>query len=406
MCSPSVIASALAGVSRRRALHVAAGLFAGALAGASRGAAADRTGEGRTIAAGNVLDLTHTLSPAFPIWPSPTNFPIKVTNATTVAKDGYYSNKWELVEHHGTHLDAPAHFAAQGRTADRLEASALVAPAAVIDIRERARTDADAVVTVDDLKAWEKAHGRLPKNCGVFLNSGWDAKAGDARAFLGQEYLPGLSLEELVKRHGPLPPGRAVYLLRQLCQALREAHAVGLIHRDIKPSTIIAARRGGRDDVAKLLDVGLVRPAQAPAADLSAEGQILGTPLFMSPEQAAGDRELDQRSNLYSLGAVAYHLLTGRPPFDGVGGLAVLVAHARDPVVPPSLILTGIPEDLEHVVLRCLAKDAADRFADAESLEQALREYACSGDWDQDRAARWWRDAGRISPSHTTAAAS
>jgi kynurenine formamidase len=200
MCSPSVIASALAGVSRRRALHVAAGLFAGALAGASRGAASDHTGAGRTIAAGNMLDLTHTLSPAFPIWPSPTNFPIKVTNATTVAKEGYYSNKWELVEHHGTHLDAPAHFAPNGRTADRLEASALVVPAAVIDIRERARTDADAVVTVDDLRAWEKAHGRLPKNGGVFLNSGWDAKAGDARAFLGQDgskalHFPGFSKE-------------------------------------------------------------------------------------------------------------------------------------------------------------------------------------------------------------------
>jgi serine/threonine-protein kinase len=220
------------------------------------------------------------------------------------------------------------------------------------------------------------------------------------------EYLPGLSLEELVERHGPLPPGRAVYLLRQLCQALREAHAVGLIHRDIKPSNIIAARRGGRDDVAKLLDFGLVRPAQAPTADLSAERQILGTPLFMSPEQAAGDRELDQRSDLYSLGAVAYHLLTGRPPFNGVGGLTVLVAHARDPVVPPSRIRTGIPEDLEHVVLRCLAKDAADRFPDAENLERALRECACSGDWDQDRAARWWRDAGRVAPPHTTAAAS
>jgi serine/threonine-protein kinase len=208
------------------------------------------------------------------------------------------------------------------------------------------------------------------------------------------EYLPGLSLEELVERHGPMPPGRAVYLLRQLCRALREAHAVGLIHRDIKPSNIIAARRGGMDDVAKLLDFGLVRPAEAPAANLSAEGQILGTPLFMSPEQAAGDRELDQRSDLYSLGAVAYHLLTGRPPFTGAGGLALLVAHARDPVVPPSLILTGIPGDLERVVLRCLAKDAPHRFPDAESLERALRECACSADWDQERAAQWWREQG------------
>jgi serine/threonine-protein kinase len=130
---------------------------------------------------------------------------------------------------------------------------------------------------------------------------------------------------------------------------------VGLIHRDVKPSNIIAARRGGRDDVAKLLDFGLARPAATGrSANLSAEGQTFGTPLFMSPEQAAGDRELDQRSDLYSLRAVAYHLLTGRPPFSGAGGMAVLVAHARDPVVPPSLILPGIPPDLERVVLRWL----------------------------------------------------
>jgi serine/threonine-protein kinase len=232
-------------------------------------------------------------------------------------------------------------------------------------------------------------------------------RTSDGAYYYIMEYLPGLSLEELVERHGPLPPGRAVYLLRQVCQAVREAHAVGLIHRDIKPSNIIAARRGGLDDVAKLLDFGLARPAAtAPAAELSAEGQILGTPLFMSPEQARGDRELDQRSDVYSLGAVAYHLLTGRPPFSGAGGMAVLVAHARDPVVPPSLIRTGIPEDLERVVLRCLAKNAADRFADAEGLERALGECACSGDWDRDRAARWWRDAGRSSPPHTGVAAS
>ena len=200
MYSPSVIESALTSVSRREALHLAVGGFAGALTCASRGAASARADEKRTIAADNVLDLTHTLAPTFPIWPSPANFPIQVTNTARVAKDGYYANKWELVEHHGTHLDAPAHFAPKGVTAERLGASSLLVPAAVIDIRERARKDADAAVTVEDLKAWEKAHGRLPKQCGVFLNSGWDAKAGDARAFLGQDdsktlHFPGFSKE-------------------------------------------------------------------------------------------------------------------------------------------------------------------------------------------------------------------
>ena len=145
------------------------------------------------------------------------------------------------------------------------------------------------------------------------------------------EYLPGLSLAELVTRHGPLPPERAVYLLRQVCLALHEAHEAGVIHRDIKPSNIFAARRGGRDDVAKLLDFGLVQPASTDlSADPSREGQIVGTPLYISPEQATGERTLDARSDIYSLGAVAYFLLTGRPPFDEGSAIAALIAHARD----------------------------------------------------------------------------
>jgi serine/threonine-protein kinase len=221
-------------------------------------------------------------------------------------------------------------------------------------------------------------------------------RAEDGTYYYVMEYLPGLNLAELVERHGPQPPGRVVYLLRQVCLALREAHAADLIHRDIKPSNIIVSRRGGMDDVAKLLDFGLVLPTARSAARLpGGEGQILGTPLFMSPEQATGGGELDARSDIYSLGAVAYCLLTGRPPFEGQDGIGLLIAHARDSVVPPSLVRDDIPHDLERVVLRCLAKDAAQRFADAESLERALGECACAGDWDQQRAARWWRDADR-----------
>ena len=122
----------------------------------------------------------------------------------------------------------------------------------------------------------------------------------------------------------------------------------------------------------------------------------------MSPEQARGGRELDERSDIYSLGAVAYFLLTGRPPFEGEGGIAVMIAHARDPVLPPSRIRPGIPEDLERVVLRCLAKDPAERFPDACSLERALGECACAGDWNRERATRWWRELDRPSPARAT----
>jgi serine/threonine-protein kinase len=219
-------------------------------------------------------------------------------------------------------------------------------------------------------------------------------RAEDGTYYYVMEYLPGLSRAELVERHGPLPPARAVYVLRQVCGALREAHAAGLIHRDIKPSNIFVSRRGGMDDVAKLLDFGLALPtARTRAPQLSGEGQVLGTPLFMSPEQATGGGELDGRSDIYSLGAVAYYLVTGRPPFDGEDGIGLLIAHARDPVVPPSLLHDNLPHDLERVVMRCLAKDAADRFPDVEGLERALGECACMGEWDQDRASRWWRDA-------------
>jgi eukaryotic-like serine/threonine-protein kinase len=214
------------------------------------------------------------------------------------------------------------------------------------------------------------------------------------------EYLPGLSLAELVNRHGPLPPERAVYLLRQVCLALHEAHEAGLIHRDIKPSNIFAARRGGRDDVAKLLDFGLVRPATtALAPDPSGEGRILGTPLYMSPEQASGERQLDARSDIYSLGAVAYFLLTGKPPFDHGTAIAALIAHARDQAAPPSRIREGLPEDLERVVMRCLAKSPAERYPDAESLELALAECSCAGKWDKYQASRWWRGNGQL-PAH------
>jgi serine/threonine-protein kinase len=222
-------------------------------------------------------------------------------------------------------------------------------------------------------------------------------RAEDGTYYYVMEYLPGLSLGQLVARYGPMPPERVVYLLRQVCQALREAHAAGLIHRDIKPTNIIAAQRGGVDDMAKLLDFGLARPImQNFGRQLTAKGQVLGTPLFMAPEQARGvSQDVDARSDIYSMGAVAYYLLTARPPVEIEDGLEVMIAHARDPVVPPSEIRAGIPDDLERVVLRCLAKNPADRFQDAESLEQALAECACADRWNAKLAAQWWRQVGQ-----------
>jgi serine/threonine-protein kinase len=216
----------------------------------------------------------------------------------------------------------------------------------------------------------------------------------DGTFYYVMEYLPGLSFAELVERHGPLPAERVIHLLRQACQALREAHGLGMVHRDIKPANMFAAQRGGLHDVTKLLDFGLAkRKVEAPAMQLSFHGTITGSPLYMSPEQASGMRA-DQRSDLYALGAVAYYLLTGHAPFTGENALSVMIAHARDTAPPPTSLRDDIPADLESVVLRCLTKDPADRYPDAASLETALGACAAANLWTEDRAALWWRTAG------------
>ena len=211
------------------------------------------------------------------------------------------------------------------------------------------------------------------------------------------ELLPGLSLDELVKFHGPLPAARAVHFLRQTCKALREAHAKGLIHRDIKPANIFAAERGGVYDVVKLLDFGLVREQSTQADDLklTQAGTFSGSPLFMCPEQTKSYHNLDARSDIYSLGAVAYFLVTGRAPFVGDNMWDIIAAHARDPVVPPSELNPAVPLDLELVINRCLAKMPVHRFQDVDSLEKALAECECADKWTEDQAAAWWREKGK-----------
>jgi serine/threonine protein kinase len=228
-------------------------------------------------------------------------------------------------------------------------------------------------------------------------------RTDDGTFFYVMEYLPGLSLQDLLDRYGPLPAERVVHLLEQLCQALREAHQAGLIHRDIKPANVFAAKRGGLYDVVKLLDFGLVKPVgENPSVSLSQEGGISGTPLYMSPEQARGQSDLDGRSDIYSLGAVAYTLLTGRPPFEGTNPIDVVIAHARDEVVWPAQHELNVPADLERVVRRCLAKRREDRFQDAQSLEQALMACAAADQWTQSHAVRWWQEHEETTPASTT----
>jgi serine/threonine-protein kinase len=210
------------------------------------------------------------------------------------------------------------------------------------------------------------------------------------------ELLPGMSLEDLVQKHGALPPERAVHFLTQVCDALREAHSLGLVHRDIKPANIFASQRGGIWDVAKLLDFGLVKERK-PASDDGPRrsGAFRGTPMFMAPEQAKSYEEVDARTDIYALGAVAYFLLIGRAPFAEGDVAAILQAHATQPAPPPSTINPEIPEDLERIVLRCLAKRREERFQDVNKLGAALALCQCSGKWTLTKANAWWKAADR-----------
>jgi eukaryotic-like serine/threonine-protein kinase len=217
-------------------------------------------------------------------------------------------------------------------------------------------------------------------------------RTNDGAFYYVMEFLPGLSLADLVKRHGPLAPARVVHLLRQTCDALREAHACGLLHRDIKPGNIFASQRGGVHDVVKLLDFGLVKPlVESDARRLTIEGTIAGTPLYMAPEQGMQSGEPDVRSDIYALGGVGYFLACGRPPFEAETPMKVLAAHIRDPLVPPSVVRPGIPADLERVLVRCLSKRPEDRFANVEELEEALGRCQAAGQWTPALAADWWR---------------
>jgi serine/threonine-protein kinase len=209
----------------------------------------------------------------------------------------------------------------------------------------------------------------------------------DGMFYYVMEYLDGIDLEALVEKGGAIPPARAIHFLLQVCDALQEAHALGLIHRDIKPSNIMCCRRGVVDDVAVLLDYGIARSASRGlgAGRLTLEDALIGTPAYMSPEQASG-RDADERSDLYSLGAVAFYLVTARPPFPGSNLLQLLSDQKDKPAPRPGSFRDGIPDDLERVILKCLEKAPERRFQGARDLREALSACECAGRWTEQAA--------------------
>jgi serine/threonine-protein kinase len=207
------------------------------------------------------------------------------------------------------------------------------------------------------------------------------------------ELLEGLSLERLVREFGPVEPARTVYLLRQVCHSLGEAHARGLVHRDVKPPNIFVCRLGPDDDFVKVLDFGLVKHAAAgdTRTMLSMEGTAVGTPAYMAPEIALGRRDVDGRADIYSLGCVAYYMLTGHPVFSADTPVATAIAHVQNAPVPPSRRSEfRISPALDALVMDCLAKDPAARPASSAIVSERLAAAVSADAWTDGSARRWW----------------
>ncbi|HEY6080916.1 MAG TPA: serine/threonine-protein kinase [Polyangiaceae bacterium] len=220
----------------------------------------------------------------------------------------------------------------------------------------------------------------------------------DGVFYYAMELLEGMTLEQLVERHGPLPAGRAIHFLRQVCGALNEAHRSGLIHRDIKPANIFVCRRGAIADFIKVLDFGLVREVQnEPSVDLSSVNVVVGTPLYMAPEAIVEPNSVDAATDIYALGAVAYFLLTGEPPFTGSTVIEVCMRHMHS-IPPPPSESVPVPPELDALILSCLAKEKADRPAGVAALAQALDACADAHSWSPTEAEAWWSTRASTRP--------
>lgn len=206
----------------------------------------------------------------------------------------------------------------------------------------------------------------------------------DGSLYIVMEMLEGKNLNQTVRRGGPMPPGRAIPILVQVCGALQEAHELGIVHRDLKPENIFICNQGGLVDYPKVLDFGLAKVTeqqmQPGSMILTQEGMVFGTPEFMSPEQAQG-RTLDARSDIYSLAVILYEVLTGKLPFDAKTPMEYIQKHVTAPIIPLNQRVEGMsfPEGLGKVLEKALQKKPDDRYQTAAELGAALRPYANDG---------------------------
>ena len=213
------------------------------------------------------------------------------------------------------------------------------------------------------------------------------------------EYVEGVTLQALINAVGPLPPARVIHILQQVLGSLAEAHDVGLIHRDIKPANIMLCERGGVADVVKVLDFGLVKrlAPRDSEKDLSGIDNFAGTPLYIAPESVTNPKLLDARSDLYSVAAVGYFLLTGTPVFQGKTAVDTITQHLKAPPETPSARLgRPVAADLERVLLMALAKSPEGRPESARDFAQMLEICTDAHVWRQQDSRTWWRTHGGI----------
>ncbi|MBW2453729.1 MAG: serine/threonine protein kinase [Deltaproteobacteria bacterium] len=216
----------------------------------------------------------------------------------------------------------------------------------------------------------------------------------DGVLYYAMELLEGATVDAIVEHDGAQPPARVLRMLRMVADALAEAHGRNLIHRDIKPANIFLCDQGGYVDVAKVLDFGLVKEVRSDEeTTLTREGVITGTPQFMAPEGIADAEAVDARSDLYSLGATAYLMLTGSQVFEAKSVVEICAHHLHSEPVPPSMRAPGpVPSALERLILDCLAKDPADRPQSARELLDRLGadDELDEDSWTQELARAWW----------------
>jgi serine/threonine-protein kinase len=219
--------------------------------------------------------------------------------------------------------------------------------------------------------------------------------AASGTTYLAMELLSGTNLDDLVKTAGPLPAPRVIHLARQACASLAEAHDAGIIHRDVKPANLYVTRTGDDHDFLKVLDFGIARANSG--STVTREGDLVGTLAYMSPEMCSGDK-VDARSDIYSLGATLYFMLTRHLVFRGTMA-RVMEAHLSElPKLPSARLGYSVPEDLEQVIMRCLAKAPEDRYATMRDVDAALAACADAGRWTTGDSSRAWRAARAVGP--------